>query len=131
MWGVPAWADRAAPVTRLWRPGHAGSRGREWNGIGEPPEAPSGSERRLNAPDRLQPHPGMDFRLGQHADLGAEPLDDGADKWPHRRGGDQHGGVALARRILEALADEREEFRQLRGLHREALVLALADDRLG
>src|SRR4051795_4740634 len=85
----------------------------------------------LNPAHRLEPRAGMNLALREHACLCAEALDDRAHEGPHARRGDQHRRLAFARRILEALADERDELRELGGLHREALVLALADDRLG
>src|SRR3954466_847523 len=85
----------------------------------------------LNPAHRLQPRARMNLALRQHAGLRAEALNDGAHEGPDARRGDQHRRLAFARRILEALADERDELGEFRRLHREALVLALADDRLG
>src|SRR5207248_2965132 len=85
----------------------------------------------LNPPDRLEPDPRMDLRLRQHGGLGTEALHDRADKRPHPRRSDEYRRLALTRCILEPLAHERNEFGQARWCHREALVLTLADDRLG
>ena len=63
--------------------------------------------------------------------LRPEALDDAADERADARRGDQHRGLALAGGLLEALAHEGDEFRQPGRLHRQAAVVALADDRFG
>ena len=43
----------------------------------------------------------------------------------------QHGRFAFARGFFEALAHQRNEFRQARGLHGQLAIVALTDQRLG
>src|SRR5215470_16313621 len=86
---------------------------------------PGGSD----APHGLEPGARMDFRLRQHGGLLAEALDDRAHERADARGGDQHGVLALAGGVLEAVAHQADELGEARGLHRELPVLALADDR--
>ncbi len=71
----------------------------------------------------------MDLGLGEDRGLGAEAFDHAAHERADAGGGHQHRRLADLRRLLEALPDERDEFGQARGLHRQAAVVALAHDR--
>ena len=73
----------------------------------------------------------MNFALREHRRLRAEALDDAAHERPDVGGGDQHRGLALARGLLELLAHQSDEFRQLGGLHGEMALVAFADHALG
>ena len=87
---------------------------------------------RSNTRDRLQPRPRMDFRLRKDAGLRAEALDDAAHE---RRGSPARSPAPAPRRRAPPASNfsrtEIDEFGELRRLHGEAAVVALADDRFG
>src|SRR3712207_1255314 len=72
----------------------------------------------------------MDFGLAEHRRLAAEALDDRAHERPRADRGDEDRHPAETRRVLVAVADQVHELAQLRGLHGEVAVVAMADDRL-
>src|SRR5258706_3694993 len=67
----------------------------------------------LDAADRLQPRPRMDFRLRQHGGLLPEALDQRTHEGPDRRRGHQHRRLAIARGLFEAVAYHGHELGQL------------------
>ena len=85
----------------------------------------------LNASDRLQPRPWMDFRLRQNRRLRPETFHQRAHERPDRCRGHQNRRLALAGRLFEAVTHDGHEFGQLGRLHRKAALLALADQRFG
>src|SRR5262249_36017562 len=84
-----------------------------------------------DAADRLEARPGVDLRLRQDRGLRAESLDDRANEVPDAGRGDEDRNLALAGRLLEAVAHQGNELGQAGGLHGEAALLALADNRFG
>ncbi len=73
----------------------------------------------------------MDFRLRQHAGLGAEALDDAAHERP-RRGEVTSTGASPSRAASSKRSrTSGDELGQPRRLHGKAPLVALADDRLG
>src|SRR5690349_20243325 len=79
----------------------------------------------------LEPCAWVNLRLREHRRLRPESLDDAAHERPDARRGHEHRRLALAAGMLEPLPHEANELGKFGRLHREAALLALADDRHG
>src|ERR687888_1733964 len=82
-----------------------------------------------NRAHRLEPRARVDLGLREHWRLRPEALDNAAYERPGAGRGDEHWRFAGAGGLLEAFAHQRNELGQAGGLHRQILVVALADDR--